>query len=203
MLKSGVYKILSWIDGKFYIGSSVNILKRWQDHRHLLKRNIHRNSHLQFAWNKYGAANFSFSIIEYCEKSNLLEREQYWIDLTNCNNDKIGYNFSKFATSTQLGLKRSDETREKLRQSHLGKKRSKEHIESIRKARTGFVYSDKAKINMSIAQKNNLHLRNLNKWPHALGSRCKCFECREKRLEYGREWWRINHSNPLNILGKL
>lgn len=102
---SGVYEITNLINNKIYIGSSINIKKRWKDHILLLKNQKHINVHLLNAWNKYGEENFSFSIIEEIypkEKENrkdfiyrVREREFYYIDKFNATNSKIGYNLSK------------------------------------------------------------------------------------------------------------
>lgn len=35
---SGIYKFLSWIDGKIYIGSASNLRKRKDDHKYLLRK---------------------------------------------------------------------------------------------------------------------------------------------------------------------
>lgn len=79
-MTSGIYKIES-MDGTAYIGSAINIEKRWYQHRWYLNKNKHGNAHLQRAWNKYGCDYFIFSIIELVEGAQyLLEREQYWID---------------------------------------------------------------------------------------------------------------------------
>ncbi len=33
-MTTGIYKILNKINGKFYIGSAINIEARWRRHRH-------------------------------------------------------------------------------------------------------------------------------------------------------------------------
>jgi len=40
------------------------------------------NAHLQFAIAKYSLAAFSFKVLEFCAKSQLLEREQFFEALT-------------------------------------------------------------------------------------------------------------------------
>lgn len=83
---SGIYKIQSKINKKFYIGSSVFIGKRWQKHLNCLKTNKHANCHLQNHTNKYGIEDLEFSIIETTEdiyKDNykiLVDKEQFYID---------------------------------------------------------------------------------------------------------------------------
>ncbi len=94
----GIYSITNKINGKRYIGSSINFMKRWSSHRMDLSRNEHRNSYLQNAWNKYGAVSFSFDIVEEVKDSyKLLEREQYWIDFYQSSNKDKGYNISPTA----------------------------------------------------------------------------------------------------------
>jgi group I intron endonuclease len=64
-MKDGVYQIVNTVNGKKYIGSG-DIKVRWKDHRLKLNKNIHKNSHLQSAWNKYGKDSFRFDVIQYC-----------------------------------------------------------------------------------------------------------------------------------------
>jgi group I intron endonuclease len=72
---SGIYKIISKRDGKYYPGSSKKLLKvsgnRKSQHFTSLKRNQHHCSHLQNAYNKYGKDNFEFIII----KNNIPEHQ--------------------------------------------------------------------------------------------------------------------------------
>ena len=68
---TGIYQIRCISTGKIYIGSAVNIHERWRQRRAALKHNKHGNYHLQNAWNKYGAVNFEFSVLELVDKTNL------------------------------------------------------------------------------------------------------------------------------------
>lgn len=76
----GIYKITNIVNGKFYIGSSKEIIQRWVDHRYLLNSNNHHSKHLQSSWNKHGEQSFLFEIVEECEKEKLIEREQFYLD---------------------------------------------------------------------------------------------------------------------------
>lgn len=78
--KCGVYIIKNKVNGKFYIGSSNNIWKRWQSHIYELNTNSHANKHLQRAWNKYGEENFEFNVLEFCDEEVQFDREQEYID---------------------------------------------------------------------------------------------------------------------------
>lgn len=50
----GIYYITNTINGKFYVGSSKNIKKRWARHIRDLNNNNHHNIYLQRSCNKYG-----------------------------------------------------------------------------------------------------------------------------------------------------
>ena len=103
-MKSGIYKIVNKINGKFYIGSSVNIKHRWYMHKFELTKGTHHNPHLQNAWDKYGEENFVFSILFETKKEFLLEKEQELLDMTKCYNRHIGYNIGKIAGAAFMGL---------------------------------------------------------------------------------------------------
>lgn len=81
---SYIYKILNKVNGKFYIGSTVNIKNRKYQHIHLLKKGKHQNNILQRAWNKYGEENFEFIILEDdIKKEKQFEKEQEYFAILN------------------------------------------------------------------------------------------------------------------------
>jgi group I intron endonuclease len=123
----GIYKIRNKINGKFYIGSSININHRWTIHTNSLKRGDHHSIVLQRAWDKYGPDNFIFEIIEETSNDVLIEREQFYLDEL-----KPAYNIS-YTAGNCLGVKRSKATKEKLREINLGKKHSDETKKKISK----------------------------------------------------------------------
>lgn len=88
----GIYCIKCLINKKVYIGSSINIESRIIHHKNCLKRNKHSNFHLQNSWNKYGEENFKFSVIEICNKENLLEKENFYIKKNNSLKTNKGFN---------------------------------------------------------------------------------------------------------------
>lgn len=96
MILSGIYKIVNTITKMFYIGSAIDIHKRWDRHKSALNSNTHENIHLQRAWNKYGAENFSFKVVDLTIF--LLEREQFYLDLLKPWDYTIGYNIGRQAS---------------------------------------------------------------------------------------------------------
>jgi hypothetical protein len=109
----GIYKIVNTINNSCYVGSSINFKERKGRHFKMLRKGNHHSIILQRAYNKYGVVNFIFSIIEECDKSILLSREQYWIDTL-----KPVYNVCKIAGSP-LGTKQSIAVRNKKRKYAL------------------------------------------------------------------------------------
>ncbi len=120
---SGIYVIRNKTNGKIYIGSSKNIRRRMHEHRSELRRGIHDNDHLQKAWRKYGEDAFEFEVLEQCEVAMLIEREQYWLDVTDTS---ITYNIAKFVAATTLGYKHTPETKAFISKLHKGRKISLE-----------------------------------------------------------------------------
>ena len=182
---SAIYLILNKVTNQLYIGSAVNIDYRWRKHKECLRSNRHQNSYLQNAWNKYGEESFGFAILELIEdKTKLIGCEQFWIDYTKCCNRKLGYNLSPTAGSP-LGTKRTEEFKVKMSLIQKGK----------------FVSAETRK-RMSLVQKEAQ--RNRINWPHELGHKCKCGECREKRLAYGAKWRKENpmHHRKYYVGGK-
>jgi len=75
---AGVYQIINAINGKSYIGSSKNVIKRWYRHRQQLKKGNHHSVYLQRAWNKYGSNSFTLKIL--IETNDLFVQEQLFIN---------------------------------------------------------------------------------------------------------------------------
>lgn len=95
---SGIYAIKSKVDGKMYIGSAIDIFKRWSEHKNLLKLKLH-NKRLQKSWELYGEKNFEFLILERVT-NNLLEIEQFYLDNFKTYKIQIGYNVNQKAIRT-------------------------------------------------------------------------------------------------------
>lgn len=119
---SGIYGIHNTITDKWYVGSSVDIRIRWMEgHRLKLRKNTHPCTKLQNSWNKYGEEPWELVVLELCEpiKEELRITENKWIEIKD--SYVSGYNMTLISNS-HLGIKRSPETREKIRKSKLGEK---------------------------------------------------------------------------------
>lgn len=78
---SGIYRIESkFYPKRTYIGSSVDIHKRWHQHLNVLRANKHHSQKLQRHYNKYGESDLQFSILLGCDEEDLAKVEQFFLD---------------------------------------------------------------------------------------------------------------------------
>lgn len=123
----GVYQIKNKINGKIYIGQSIDIERRWEQHRYGKGSLILKN-----AIKKYGLGKFEFSILEEIKFTNkkeiiklLTELEQKWFDLKKPYLKENGYNQNK-TSKPNIPLKKSEDygdiiSRIKIENNHCGK----------------------------------------------------------------------------------
>jgi hypothetical protein len=71
-----VYRIT--IGERFYIGSTINLRKRINDHFAELKIQKHANKFMQRAWDKN--KEFNVEVLQLCDQEELLQMEQKYID---------------------------------------------------------------------------------------------------------------------------
>lgn len=78
---TGIYKITNKVNGKVYIGQSIDIEQRLARHKRDANRISFKHYHypLYRAIRKYGLENFSFEIVEECDRNSLNDREQFYI----------------------------------------------------------------------------------------------------------------------------
>lgn len=81
----GIYKITNKINGKCYIGQSINIEERLNSYkkRAFNQNHIDYNMTIYKVIRKYGIESFTFEAIEECDKKDLDNREVYWINFFN------------------------------------------------------------------------------------------------------------------------
>ena len=105
----GIYKITNLLNNKSYIGQSVHIHRRWQEHC-----NPNNKSQIAQAIQRYGKENFRFEVLEECAKTDLNKRENYWIEFYNTlapngyniqdNTNSVHSSYRVFSKSTLLQI---------------------------------------------------------------------------------------------------
>lgn len=106
-----IYKTVNLVNGKIYIGQKKSSTYLGVDY-------LGSGVRLKRAVRKYGKTNFSTSLIEECsDKSQMDEREKYYISYFDSTNPDIGYNISEGGTGgdiiSQLSLERQQEIQQK------------------------------------------------------------------------------------------
>lgn len=141
----GIYKITNKVNGKVYIGQSVDIYCRWCSHKNTMKNKNKKEYDypLYRAFRKYGVINFNFEVIHICEESELNDLEIKYISQYNsCTLDEEGYGYNQNhgGNNNIREIKLSDETKQKiankLKQSMLGENNpmyGKHHTKNTRK----------------------------------------------------------------------
>lgn len=145
---SGVYKITNKENGHFYIGSSVDIHKRWYKHRWQLNKHNSNNIVFQKAWEKYGEEAFDFSILLICDRENTAMYEQVYLDYY-----KPKYNIALDALCPNKGKPLSEEHKRKIGEANSKHKMSDEQKEFLRQFHVGIPLSEEQKKKMSESQK--------------------------------------------------
>jgi group I intron endonuclease len=138
---SGIYEIRNKLNRHKYIGSSVDIESRWEDHKRMLRGGCHYNIYLQRAWNKYGEENFEFKIVAYTDPDKAIVLEDFILQNYF---DRFEYNIAKSAVAPFLGREHTEEEKRKMSELKLGennpfyeKHHSKEAKHKMSKAQSG------------------------------------------------------------------
>lgn len=121
-----IYQITNMVNGKYYIGSAESFERRVWQHRTDLKRNVHKNPHLQASWNKHGGDAFVFEVLEVvpegvttfdCENTYL----HVHVGKTEC------YNINTDAIGMQTGIVLSNKAKANISEGRKGKAAGSEH----------------------------------------------------------------------------
>lgn len=148
-MNTGIYEIVNTANGKRYVGSAVNIRKRWNGHRLLLRCGRHHAGPLQNSWTKYGESVFEFRKLLICSKANLILYEQAAMDALNPE-----FNILRVAGSC-LGVKRGPETGAKISAANTGRKHSAEARANMAASRIGHKVSTETRAKLSVAHMGN------------------------------------------------
>jgi group I intron endonuclease len=140
-MTTGIYVIVNLVNHKRYVGSAVNIKRRWNGHRRNLRQGIHENPHLQKSWNKHGEHAFEFDVLEIVQdKRELTLVEQYYLDWM-----EPEYNICRTVGSAMLGRHHTEETKRKISAAHIGKPLSEEHRAKLSASHMGQMPPNKGK----------------------------------------------------------
>lgn len=109
-----LYVITNLVNRKQYIGIAIDYERRWREHR------CGQGSKLVYqALRKYGIENLDFKVICKGTEAYVKEMEVRFIRMLNTM-APFGYNLTEGGEGS-TGWKASDETRKKMRESHIGK----------------------------------------------------------------------------------
>ena len=93
-MRGFIYKITNTINGKSYIGQTIqNVKERFYQHCATKCSKAVSNMAIHRAIKKYGKSNFTVEVIEEVDSTNLNDRERYWIKYYDSYNN--GYNSTK------------------------------------------------------------------------------------------------------------
>lgn len=137
----GVYAIKNTINGKVYIGQSVDVEYRICNHFSKLKWGRHDNEHLQRAYNKNPQA-IEWTLLCECKQEELDAIEIAYIKEYNSADPKHGYNMQY---GGQAEHRATPETRRKMSEIKKGKCFTKEHCAKIGEANRRRRLSDETK----------------------------------------------------------
>ena len=114
-----IYKITNQKNGMVYIGSSIEVERRWRQHKEssINEKDHHYNYPLMVAFREFGIANFTFEIVDTLPTwEAMIEAEHNWIVKENCVVPN-GYNQTDKTDSPMfdpaIAKKMSDTKREK------------------------------------------------------------------------------------------
>lgn len=162
---NGIYEIKNLITNDIYIGSSASkqgILRRWLDHKSLLRNNKHHSIILQKAWNKYKEESFLFSIVETCLPIDCVKYEQKYINLLNPK-----YNICKIAGNRlgckQKGRKLSEKEIENFIKRNIDNGYWKENVKKAWASNKGKKQTEETKLKRSFLMKKNFQEKGINK----------------------------------------
>ena len=180
---SGIYCAIHRKTGKCYVGSSVNIHRRYGDHIHEAKRGSRNCFHKALI--NLGLDAFDFEILELCKKDKLLDRERFYIVLLNSASIH-GFNI-RSKPIANYGVQISDSTRERMRQNRIGKTHSSEARSKIGDANRSRVFTPEIRDKIGNSSKGRVHSdETKRKISEATKGRLKTIETRIKMSAWKR-----------------
>lgn len=187
-----IYKATNKINGKIYIGFTINYEERVKQHHKDAFGKKQSKKYFHYALRKHGFDNFEWSILK---EDAIPEDEKYFVEeLQSYHKTGKGYNLT-FGGDTSIGYEHTDETKQKIRDSKLGKKMSDESRLNMSKARKGITQSEEL-----IRKRTESRMKN-GKHKHSEETRKKMSESAKKR-PLTEERLAILRNNAQNNIGK-
>jgi len=162
-----IYLVTCLENNKKYVGQHCkpDPKERWNGHKRSKENYPFHN-----AIRKYGPTGFIWEVLLVCPHDKLTEMEGYYAEVfdTYIWDSPGGYNAVWCSESFNLGVKMSNEQKQKLRQAHLGKKHSPETVEKRRQATLGKKRSPEALEKMSQAKLGNKYYLGKKRSPETI-----------------------------------
>ena len=164
----GVYKISNTLcpEGKYYIGYSCNIRKRWGIHKSTLRGGNHCNIRMQRAYEKYGSDSFDYEILQECENEEEAKNIElsYLEDLTirdklyNLHYNSSGGDMLTFHPDReQIIEKRVKEQKEQISKMTKEERQERWGQSGEKNGMYGRTHTDEVKKRLSIINKGNTY----------------------------------------------
>ena len=129
---SAVYKITNTVTGDFYIGSSKDVKKRWNEHKKPSSWKRFPNNQLYKDMQKYGVDKFVFEILEEVEAEELKVTEQKFIETL-----KPAYN-DRNANGLDIERRKEYQKSDKFKECQKEYQKTEKGKESHRKAQNKY-----------------------------------------------------------------
>lgn len=200
-----IYRIRNTVDGRVYIGQAINFKKRKARHLWELRCGRHSNYHLQRAWAKYGEATFVFEmIVGGLAPKELTAEEQRQIDAHQASDPEHGYNIAP-AAGSNLGLKYSVESRQRMSRAQKGRTFTDEARRRISEALKGRKRSQQAIEKQRAAMRLVAHTP---EWNAAISAAHNARSSAQPLTAFGKsqyvnDWAREYGMNPATLRNRL
>lgn len=168
---TGIYLITNKINGKIYIGQSVDIYRRYAQHlragqpeKYANRGERDLNTPIHLAMQKYGIENFSLSVLEECSKEELNDKERYWISVYDSCNKNIGYNISQ-GGQDKVGAKGEFHSQAKLTQKEVNDIKDKLKNTSLSLTEINKIYPQVTKSILSMINQGHIWIDENEQYP--------------------------------------
>lgn len=115
---SGIYRYVNLVNGKSYVGKSVDLHHRHLEHMRYLRAGTEPCVKLNRAWQKYGEDNFQYEILCYCNREDLNDMEREYI--SKFDSFRNGYNCTEGGDGMQ-GFHHTEESKKRIGDAFRGR----------------------------------------------------------------------------------